>query len=94
MKESVRVAYRCRRCRNNCLAGKSIILVLGSNDVLKRKLPDFDYDRNPISMNWEPALKILLHKLNESRVREVFISTIPNFVVPDVERAERYKKRD
>ena len=57
-------------------------------------MPDFDYNRNPISMNWEPAFKILMHKLNESRVREVFFFTIPNsnFVVPNVDRAEKCKK--
>lgn len=72
------------------MEGKHVTLNLGSNDVLKRKLPDFNYDRNPICMHWDKAFKIIMHKFMESGIREVFICTIPNFIVPDVDIVERF----
>ena len=59
---------------------------------LKRELPDFNYDRNPIRMKWNNAFKIIMHKFIESRISEVFICSIPNFVVPDVDIVERFLK--
>lgn len=76
------------------MEGKHVTLNIGSNDVLKRELPDFNYDRNPIRMKWDNAFKIIMHKFIESRVREVFICSIPDFVVPDVDIVERFLKRN
>ena len=75
------------------MEGKHVTLNLGSNDVLKRKLPDFNYDRNPIGMKWDNAFKILMFKFIESNIRELFICTIPNFVVPAADIEERFLKR-
>ena len=75
------------------MEGKHVTLNLGSNDVLKRKLPDFNYDRNPIGMKWDNAFKIMMHKFIESNITGVFICLIPNFVVPDVDIVERLFKR-
>ena len=75
------------------MEGKHVTLNLGSNDVLKRKLPDFNYDRNPIGMKWDNAFKILMFKFIESNIRELFICTIPNFVVPAADIVERFYKR-
>ena len=90
MKQSVRHPYQCGTCETNCMAGKHVTLNIGSNDVLKRALPDFNYDRNPIRMHWDNAFKIIMHKFMETGIREVFICSIPNFVVPDVDNIERF----
>lgn len=93
MKQNVRYPYYCGQCRTNCMEGKHVTLNIGSNDVLKRELPDFNYDRNPIRMKWKKAFTIIMHKFMESQIREVFICSIPKFNVPDVDNVERFFKR-
>ena len=72
------------------MRGKHITLNLGSNDILKRELPNYQYARNPCKMRWEKALTHLMHKFEASYVQEVFICEIPRFqYIPQMSRNER-----
>ena len=91
VKDSCWNAYLCNHCRGNCMRGKHITLNLGSNDILKRELPNYPFPstRRPCRMRWEKALKHLMHKFEASYVREVFICEIPKFQFPRMSRRER-----
>ena len=91
VKNSCWNAYLCNHCGSNCIRGKHITLNLGSNDILKRELPNYEYSRNPCKMRWQKALTHLMHKLEASYVQEVFILEIPKFdYIPNMSMDERY----
>ena len=75
------------------MRGKHITLNVGTNDILKRELPNFPFpdNRRPCRMRWKKALTHLMHKLEASYIRQVFICEIPKFAqMQDMSNAERY----
>ena len=38
---------------SNCIQGKHTSLNVGSNDILKRRLPMFQYNRTPVQLHWD-----------------------------------------
>ena len=72
------------------MRGKHIKLNLGTNDILKRKLPNYQFSRNPCRMRWQKALTHFMQKLEASYYQEVLICEIPQFdYIPQMSRNER-----
>ena len=75
------------------MRGKHVTLNLGTNDILKRELPNYPHQGGrPCRMRWEKALTHLFHKFEASFIREVLICEIPkfHFISPEMSTEERY----
>ena len=93
VKHSCWNAYLCNHCGGNCMRGKHVTLNLGTNDILKRELPNYPHQGGrPCRMRWEKALTHLFHKFEASFIREVLICEIPKFqfISPEMSTEERY----
>ena len=84
--------YKCSFCGDNCLRDKQVIFQLGSNDLLKREVPQYPYQRrkNTINVKWGKALNIMMQKMRFSAVYEVILMDIPEFPFLDMTTGERY----
>ena len=92
MKSNCTSPYKCSFCGDNCLRDKQVIFQLGSNDLLKREVPQYPYQRrkNTINVKWGKALNIMLQKMRFSAVYEVILMDIPEFPFLDITTGERY----
>ena len=84
--------YKCQFCRENCLRDKQVVLQLGSNDLLKRGIPQYPSEpqRRTINVKWARALNIIMQKLRFSAVYEVILLDVPEFPYIDIPAGERY----
>jgi len=83
--------YQCRFCGENCLRDKQVVLQLGSNDLLKREVPQYPFEnrRKTINVKWGRALNIIMQKLRFSAVYEVILLDIPEFPFLNMTTGER-----
>ena len=86
--------YKCYFCGENCLVDKQVVLQLGSNDLLKREVPQYPFERprSTINVKWGKALNIIMQKLRFSAVYELLLLDIPEFPLLDMATGERYIK--
>lgn len=91
MKTNCIIPYNCRYCGENCLRDKQVVLQLGSNDLLKREVPQYPFERRrkTINVKWGRALNIIMQKLRFSAVYEVILLDIPEFPFLNMTTGER-----
>ena len=92
VKSNCTAPYKCSFCGDNCLRDKQVVFQLGSNDLLKREVPQYPYQRrkNTINVKWGKALNIMLQKMRFSAVYEVILMDVPEFPLLDMTTGERY----
>ena len=85
------IPFKCRYCGDNCLRDKQVVLQLGSNDLLKREIPQYPFERQKktINLKWGRALNIIMQKLRFSAVYEVILLDVPEFPFLNMTTGER-----
>ena len=91
VKSNCIMPYQCRYCGENCLRDKQVVLQLGSNDLLKREIPQYPFERRrkTINVKWGRALNIIMQKLRFSAVYEVILLDVPEFPFLNMTTGER-----
>ena len=90
VRESSASPLVCGRCGQNCLDGKTVSLMFGSNDLLKRRAEGQNQQMGRmISLKWERGLVLAKHKLKNSNVSKLILLSVPNFAFQNVNDVEK-----